>query len=59
MEQISQKRMFPLENIKNEDNHRILHPRISLSAKFQLILTTLIFWTEFLIKGFPSLKEKE
>ena len=39
--------ILPVKNRKNERHHWIFHTRISLSTKFQLKLTILIFWTKF------------
>ena len=44
--------VFSVENEKNEHYHLILHVRISLDTKFQLKLTTLIFWTKFTQKEY-------
>ena len=44
--------ILPNENRKNEQqDHRILQVRISLSTKFQLKLKNLIFWTKFSQQG--------
>ena len=51
MDQLYPKRVFLLENRKNEHHHRILHIRISLRTKFQLKLTILIFWAKLAQKG--------
>ena len=46
------KRVFLVSNRKSEHHHWILHIRISVGTKFQLKLTSLIFWTKFLPKGY-------
>ena len=52
LEKISKKRILPVENRKNEHQHRILHIRISLDTNFQLKLTILIFFTKFTKNGY-------
>ena len=47
MDQIWQKRLFPIENRKSELHYWILHIWISAGTKYQLRLTILIFWTKF------------
>ena len=51
LEQYSQKRILPIKNRKNKHHHYILHIRISISTKFRLKQTILIFWTKFVQKG--------
>ena len=41
------------------NHHQILHIRISLSCKFQLQQTILIFWKKFTQKMNPSGKKKK
>ena len=41
------------------NHHQILHIRISLSCKFQLQQTILIFWNKFTLKINPSGKKKK
>ena len=47
MDQICPKRVLMVENEKSEHYHWALHIRISLSIKFHLELTILIFWAKF------------
>ena len=44
---------------KNERHHGILHVQITLSTKFQLKLTILIFWTKFVQKRYSRLKTEK
>ena len=41
------------------NHHQILHIRISLSCKFQLQQTILIFWNKFTRKMNPSVQKKK
>ena len=59
LNQISRKRILPIKSWKNEHHHRIVHIRISLSTKFQLIVIVLIFWTRFAQKGCFHYKTKK
>ena len=53
------KRVFLVQNTKNEQHSSILHIRINLSIKFQLKLTILTFETKFAQEGcFQSKTEK-
>ena len=52
LDQIYPKRVFLVQNRKNEHHHKILHIRIGLGTKFQLRPTILIFWTKFAQKGY-------
>ena len=54
----AQKTCFWSKTEKNEHHHWILHIRISLGTKFQLKLTILIFWIEFVQKVFPVKNRK-
>ena len=44
---------------KNEYHYCISHIQISLSTKFQLKLTILLFWTKFTQKGYFRLKTEK
>ena len=44
---------------KSEHHHWILHIWISLSTKFQVKLTVLIFWNKFALKGYFQSKTEE
>ena len=51
LDQICPRRVFSVEDGKNDHRQEILQIGISLSTKFQLKLTVLIFWTKFTQKG--------
>ena len=53
------KRVFLVENRKNECHHWILHIWISLGTKFQLKLAILIFWTRFAKKVYLQPKKRK
>ena len=59
LDQICQKRVFPIKNKKTEHHHWILHVRISVGTKFQLKVTILMFWTELSQKGYFHSKKKK
>ena len=48
-----------VKNRKSEPYYLILHIQISLSTKFQLKLTILIFLTKFVQKGISARKQNE
>ena len=51
--------IFVVENERSEYHHWILDIRISLSIKFHLKLTILIFWTKFAQEGYFLSKTKK
>ena len=53
------KKLFPVENRKNEHHHKILHIFISLGTKFQLKLIILSFWIKFTQKRYFQLKTEQ
>ena len=67
LNQINPKRLFPIQKEKKETNkqtnkqnhHPIFHIQISVSSKFQLQQTILIFWKEFSKKGYFWSKQKK
>ena len=59
MDQICQKRVFPIKNRKSEHHDWILHIRIIVRTKFQLKLIILIFRTKFALKGYFHSKTKK
>ena len=56
---ISEKRVLPAKTRKDEYHHWILDFRISLSTKFELKLTILIFSTKFAQKTYSQPKTKK
>ena len=59
MDEIWPKRIFPAENGESEHYNWILHIQISLSTKFQLKLTILIFRPNLPKKGICGRKQKK
>ena len=59
MDQISPKRIFPVEKEKSEHHYWIQHIWISAGTKFQLQLIILTFWTKFAQKGYFHSKAKK
>ena len=53
------KSAFSVKNRKIEYQHEFLHVQISLCTKFQLKLTTLIFWTKFAQKVYLRSKTEK
>ena len=54
----TQKEFFLVENRKSEHQHWIVHIQISVGNKFQLQLTSLIFWQIYPKRVFPVKNEK-
>ena len=50
---------FPALFLKKQQEKAILHIQISLDTKFQLKLTTLMFWTKFAAKRYFLSKSKK
>ena len=67
LNQINPKKLFPIQKEKKETNkqtnkqnhHPILHIQISVSSKFQLQQTILIFWKKFSKKDTSGLNRKK
>ena len=58
LDQANQKKVFSTGKRKNGNHYGILHIQISLSLKFQLQQTILIFWNKFPKKWKLSVKNK-